>query len=244
MTVTREARYLSGADLGKTISIQYGEGELTGTLAAVEHGANLITEDRLCSTETTYTLGPARIRLEILTEDGLAQASVKPQHPVTITGQIGSNRIGDMEINEWLPSAAALFVGVFSVLVSNFFVDSREKRKARAERAQVMRNYAHALLEWHLYCFSNLGPGSGNHPAPSRDRLTECARQFYPYLHEFKGHREYGNLMSPYPEQFQGDPPWEESEFYQKACDAVEEHVKKYPKRPARNAYKRKRKAK
>jgi len=87
VTTTREARYLSGNDIGKTVSIQYGEGELTGTLAAVEHAANLITEERLCSTETTYTLGPSRTRLEILTEDGLAQASVKPQHPVTISGR-------------------------------------------------------------------------------------------------------------------------------------------------------------
>lgn len=86
MTTTREVRYLSGADLGKTIAIQYGEGELTGTLAAVEHGADLITEYPLCSKTPTHALGHARVRLEILTTDGLAQASVTPQHSVTIIG--------------------------------------------------------------------------------------------------------------------------------------------------------------
>jgi len=145
-----------------------------------------------------------------------------------------------VEIRDWLPSAVALFVGVFSVLVSNVFIDNREKRKARAERAQVMRNYAHALLEWHLYHYSRLGPGAGDHPQPSDERLTESARQFYPYLHEFEGHKEYGNLMSPYREYVPGEPPWEDSDFYQNACNALEEHLKKNPKRAPRKSYRKK----
>lgn len=86
MTTTRAAKYLSGADLGKAVTIQYGEGELTGTLASVEHGAELITEYPLCSRKPTHAIGHARVRLEILTTDGLAQASVITQHSVTIEG--------------------------------------------------------------------------------------------------------------------------------------------------------------
>lgn len=144
-----------------------------------------------------------------------------------------------MELSDWLPSAVALVVGIGSVVVSNFFVDNREKKKAQERRAEAMREYAHALLEWHLYYFSSLGVGAGNHPVPSMDRLKECTRKFYPYLSEFKGHQEYGNLMSPYPEQYPHSELFDHAEFYRKACDAVEEHLEAYPRKPAKNVYRK-----
>lgn len=142
-----------------------------------------------------------------------------------------------MEISVWLPSAAAVIVGVFSVLLSNLFIDNREKRKRRRERVEAMTNYAHALLEWHLFHFSRLSAGAGNHPTPSGGRLEECARKFYPYLREFKGHEEYGNLMSPYYEFLPGAAPWDASNFYQRACDAVEQHIEKHPRAPKNSPY-------
>lgn len=147
-----------------------------------------------------------------------------------------------MEISAWLPSAVALLVGIGSVLISNFFIDNREKRKARDRRTEAMKEYAHALLEWHLYHFSGLGVGAGNHPMPSRERLTECARKFYPYLHEFKGDPEYGNLMSPYPEQFPYSQQSDDADFYSKLHTTVERHLQKYPKKSPRNAYEKKKK--
>lgn len=142
-----------------------------------------------------------------------------------------------MELSDWLPSAVALVVGIGSVLLSNFYIDNREKKKARDQRTKAMSDYAHALLEWHLFNFSRLGVGSGSHPMPSAERLEEAARKFYPYLSEFKGHVHYGNLMSPYPESELMTEPWDESDFYQNACDAIENHLAKYPKKPAKDAY-------
>lgn len=145
-----------------------------------------------------------------------------------------------MEISDWLPSAVALVVGIGSVLTSNFFIDNREKRKAREKRFESMSDFAHALLEWHLFHFSTLAIGLGNHPLPSQERLEECARKFYPYLKEFKGHKEFGNLMSPYPEDIPGAQQMDFADFYNDIYVAVEQHLKKYPKKSPRRNYENK----
>jgi len=86
MSITREARHLSGADLGKTITIELGDDTVTGTLSGVTHTGNLIAEERLCTTEPEYTLGRASVIVEVLVPSGLLQTTIEPTHPVNITG--------------------------------------------------------------------------------------------------------------------------------------------------------------
>jgi len=79
MTVAREARYLSGAILGKTITYWVGESHIQGLLYDLNHTANLIEEAtyadlsagrtdnrasscRCCPAAKPYTTGSARTR--------------------------------------------------------------------------------------------------------------------------------------------------------------------------------------
>lgn len=86
MSITREARHLSGADLGKAITVNLGERTVTGHLTSVSHRANLIDDERLCETMPRYEIGPGETMIEILVTTGILQTTIEPTHPVTITG--------------------------------------------------------------------------------------------------------------------------------------------------------------
>lgn len=86
MTTTREARHLNGADLGKTITVDLGEHTVTGHLTSVSHQANLINDERLCTTTPRYEIGLGKTILEILVTTGILQTTIEPNHPVAITG--------------------------------------------------------------------------------------------------------------------------------------------------------------
>lgn len=86
VTTTREARHLNGADLGKTVTIDLGEHTVTGHLTSVGHQANLINDERLCTTVPRYEIGPGKTIFEILVTTGILQTTLEPTHPVTITG--------------------------------------------------------------------------------------------------------------------------------------------------------------
>lgn len=86
MTTTREARHLNGADLGKTITVDLDENTVTGHLTSVGHRANLINDERLCTTTPRYEIGPGKTILEILVTTGILQTTIEPTHPVAITG--------------------------------------------------------------------------------------------------------------------------------------------------------------
>lgn len=86
MTSTREAKYLSGADLGKTITITKGEQEITGMLSGITHTGNLICDESLCTAERTCSIGRADIIIEIISPEGPLKFITDPHRPVTITG--------------------------------------------------------------------------------------------------------------------------------------------------------------
>ena len=86
MTTQREARHLSGNDLGKTIAIDQGDHVVTGALSSVTHTSNLIREERLCDKAPRYEIGPGNTTIEILVTTGLLQTTLEPTHPITITG--------------------------------------------------------------------------------------------------------------------------------------------------------------
>lgn len=92
MTTTREAKYLSGADLGKTISYKILDPETretithTGRLVKADHQLNLIEDTSLCDPHPTYSLGEPAFRIELLNAGTFITANLSPDHPVTITG--------------------------------------------------------------------------------------------------------------------------------------------------------------
>lgn len=86
MTTTREARHLSGADLGKTITIDQGDHTATGPMSSVIHLSKLIHQERLCDTTPRYEIRPGNTIVEILVTTGILQTTLEPTHPVTITG--------------------------------------------------------------------------------------------------------------------------------------------------------------
>lgn len=86
MPTTREAKYLSGVDLGKTIAIAQGEKEITGMLSSVTHTGNLICDESLCTAERTYSIGRADIIIEIISPEGPLKFITDPHRPVAITG--------------------------------------------------------------------------------------------------------------------------------------------------------------
>lgn len=86
MTTTREARHLSGADLGKAITVDLDENTVSGHLTSVSHQANLIDDERLCTTVPRYEIGPGKTMIEILVTTGILQTTIEPTHPVAITG--------------------------------------------------------------------------------------------------------------------------------------------------------------
>lgn len=86
MTTTREARYLSGSDLGKAITVDLDENTVSGHLTSVCQRANLIDDERLCETMPRYEIGPGKTMIEILVTTGILQTTIEPTHPVTITG--------------------------------------------------------------------------------------------------------------------------------------------------------------
>ncbi|UAV84828.1 hypothetical protein [Glutamicibacter mishrai] len=86
MTTTREARHLSGADLGKAITVDLEEHTVTGHLTSVCHRANLIDDESLCETMPRYEIGPGKTMIEILVTTGILQTTIEPTHPVKVTG--------------------------------------------------------------------------------------------------------------------------------------------------------------
>ncbi|PCC37432.1 hypothetical protein CIK74_00495 [Glutamicibacter sp. BW77] len=72
---------------------------------------------------------------------------------------------------------------------------------------------------------------------PSAQELKESWAVAYPYLEEFKGHKHWGRLISPYYEETPGAFPYEPMEFYDLASESVAEHIRKHPKKPAGYPY-------
>ncbi|UXN30996.1 hypothetical protein [Glutamicibacter sp. M10] len=93
MSTTREARHLSGADLGKTISYKILDPETretithTGRLVKADHQLNLIEDTSLCDPHPTYSLGEPAFRIELLSAGTFITANLSPDHPITITGE-------------------------------------------------------------------------------------------------------------------------------------------------------------
>lgn len=86
MTTSRQAQHLSGADLGKAITVDLDENTVSGHLTSVSHQANLIDDKRLCTTVPRYEIGPNKTMIEILVTTGILQTTIEPTHPVTISG--------------------------------------------------------------------------------------------------------------------------------------------------------------
>lgn len=92
MTTTREARHLSGADLGKTISyktLDTETGETVthyGRLVKADHQLNIVEDTSICDPHPTYSLGQPSFRIELLCEGTFITTNLSPDHPVTITG--------------------------------------------------------------------------------------------------------------------------------------------------------------
>ena len=92
MTLTRAAKYLSGADLGKTISYKILDPETretithTGRLVKADHQLNLIEDTSLCDPHPTYSLGEPAFRIELLSAGTFITANLSPDQPVTIAG--------------------------------------------------------------------------------------------------------------------------------------------------------------
>lgn len=92
MTTTREARHLSGTDLGKTISYKTLDTETgetvthSGRLVKADHQLNLIEDTSLCDPHPTYRLGEPAFRIELLNAGTFTTANLSPDQPVTITG--------------------------------------------------------------------------------------------------------------------------------------------------------------
>lgn len=92
MTTIREAKYLSGADLGKTISYKTLDTETgetithSGRLVKADHQLNLIEDTSICDPHPTYSLGEPAFRIELLNAGTFTTANLSPDQPVTITG--------------------------------------------------------------------------------------------------------------------------------------------------------------
>lgn len=89
MTTTREAKYLSGADLGKTIEFKKGDATLNGILAEIHPQAQLIDDTCIADAvagRTTYTIGQRFVGIIILIDGEPTGTSLTMSHPVTITG--------------------------------------------------------------------------------------------------------------------------------------------------------------
>ncbi|MGV2853753.1 hypothetical protein ACNPON_18630 [Glutamicibacter sp. AGC13] len=89
MTTTREARHLSGADLGKNIEFKKGDATLNGILAEVHPQAQLIDDTCIADAvagRTTYTLGQRFVGIIMLIDGEPTGTSLTMSHPVTITG--------------------------------------------------------------------------------------------------------------------------------------------------------------
>lgn len=92
MTITRQAKYLSGADLGKTVSYKTFDTDTgktithTGHLIKAEHQLNIIEETSICDPNPTYSLGAPSFRIELLCAGTFTTKLLDPDHPVTITG--------------------------------------------------------------------------------------------------------------------------------------------------------------
>ncbi len=92
MTTTREAKYLSGADLGKTISYKTLDTETgetvthSGRLVKADHQLNIVEDTSICDPHPTYSLGGPSFRIELLCEGTFITTNLSPDHPVTTTG--------------------------------------------------------------------------------------------------------------------------------------------------------------
>lgn len=94
MTATREARHLSGADLGKTISYKTLDTETgetvthSGRLVKADHQLNIVEDTSICDPHPTYSLGQPSFRIELLCEGTFITTYLRPDHPVAITGTL------------------------------------------------------------------------------------------------------------------------------------------------------------
>ncbi|MGP9781844.1 hypothetical protein ACT3UQ_05215 [Glutamicibacter sp. AOP12-B1-11] len=92
MTTSREAKYLSGADLGETVSYKMHDGESgetvthTGHLIKADHQLNIIEETSFCDPNPTYSLGSPSFRVELICAGTFITTHLDPEHPVTISG--------------------------------------------------------------------------------------------------------------------------------------------------------------
>lgn len=89
MTVTHEARYLSGTDLGKTITYQVGESHIQGMLYDLNHTANLIEETTyadLAAGRERWAIGQQALTVSVLADGEAIHNRITMNTLVTITG--------------------------------------------------------------------------------------------------------------------------------------------------------------
>lgn len=89
MSITREARHLSGNDLGKTITYQTGQSTIHGMLYALNPQADLISETTyadLAAHKERWTIGQQTLTLSILANGQPIHHQISMNTPVTITG--------------------------------------------------------------------------------------------------------------------------------------------------------------
>lgn len=89
MTTTREARHLSGADLGKTVEYQVGESRIKGTLYGVNAHADLIddtTYGDLWAGRESWALGQTSVTVSVLSGTESLEHNLPLDRPVSVTG--------------------------------------------------------------------------------------------------------------------------------------------------------------
>lgn len=89
MTTTREARHLSGADLGKTVEYHVGESRIKGKLYGVNAHADLIDETTygdLWAGRESWAIGQTRVNLSVLSGAESLEHNLPLDRPVSVTG--------------------------------------------------------------------------------------------------------------------------------------------------------------
>lgn len=131
----------------------------------------------------------------------------------------------------------SLAVGFGGALLGNRFAKKRADDDKATTRRQVLVAYEKALMDRSWYIESTRGYGSGAHAKPESDAIEKARANAFPYLFELENHKQYFSLRSPYFEAMGGDERSDESDFLAAAYQAIENHLKDYPKPLAKSPY-------
>ncbi|MGV2855398.1 hypothetical protein ACNPON_17610 [Glutamicibacter sp. AGC13] len=134
-----------------------------------------------------------------------------------------------MEISVWLPSAAAVFVGLGSTWITTRALSNSAQRIREEARVDALRSYELALFDMAEYWYSEATSGVGRHSQPG-DRLEQARINAYPYLPEFEDTKVRGALFSPEPFISDGFFPGTVADHFYKLGQKVEDHLRKFPK--------------